>query len=75
MPRLKARWPYKERDERLVGLTMIALLHNYKANNMDLNQIRTVYWNSSSSDGDNGEYEADESSVNAPVQQEDISQS
>ena len=54
---------------------MIALLHNYKANNMDLNQIRTVYWNSSSSDGDNGEYEADESSVNAPVQQEDISQS
>jgi hypothetical protein len=39
MPRLKARWSYEERDERLVGLTMLVLLYNYKANNMDLNQI------------------------------------
>ena len=45
MPRLKARWHYEEKDERLVGLTMITHLHNFKANNMDLNQIRSVYWN------------------------------
>ena len=45
MPRLKARWHYEENDERLIGLTMIIHLYNYKANNMDLNQIRTVYWN------------------------------
>jgi hypothetical protein len=45
MPRLKARWTYEERDERLVGLTLLVLLYNYKANNMDLNQIRMVYWN------------------------------
>lgn len=45
MPRLKARWPYEEKDERLVGLTLITHLYNYKANKMDLNQIRSVYWN------------------------------
>ena len=45
MPRLKARWHYEERDERMVGLHLISFLHNYKANNMDLNQIRAVYWN------------------------------
>lgn len=45
MPRLKARWHYEEKDERLIGLTMIVHLHNYKANTMDLNQIRSVYWN------------------------------
>lgn len=44
MPRLKARWLYEERDERLVGLTLIALLYNFKCNTMDLNQIRTVFW-------------------------------
>jgi hypothetical protein len=42
--RLKAVWPYKEKDERLWGLTLIVLLYNYSANNMDLNQIKKVYW-------------------------------
>ena len=42
--RLKAVWPYKEKDERYWGLSVIALLYNYAANNMDLNQIRRVYW-------------------------------
>jgi hypothetical protein len=51
MPRLKARWSYEERDERLVGLTLLVLLYNYKANTMDLNQIRTVYWNALYGDG------------------------
>ena len=46
MPRLKARWVYEERDERRVSLLMMVLLYNYQANNMDLNQIRSVYWNS-----------------------------
>ena len=45
MPRLKARWHFEEKDERLIGLTMITHLYNFKANNMDLNQIRSVYWN------------------------------
>ena len=45
MPRLKARWKFEEKDERLVGLTMICLLYNFKANTMDKNQIRTVFWN------------------------------
>lgn len=42
--RLKATWPYEEKDERLWGLTLIVYLYNYAANNMDLNQIRQVYW-------------------------------
>lgn len=44
MPRLKARWPYEERDERLIGLTLIALLYNFRCNNMGMNQIRNVFW-------------------------------
>ena len=43
MLRLKARWVYEERDERRVSLLMMVLLFNYRANNMDLNQIRSVY--------------------------------
>jgi hypothetical protein len=60
MPRLKARWHYEEKDERLVGLTLIAHLHNYKANNMDLNQIRTVFWNAykDTVDGERAETES-----------------
>ena len=46
MPRLKARWVYEERDEQKVLLLMMVLLYNYCANNMDLNQICSVYWNS-----------------------------
>ena len=42
--RLKAVWPYEERDERLWGLIVICMMYNYAANNMDLNQIRRVYW-------------------------------
>jgi len=42
--RLKAVWPYEEKDERYWGLSVITLLYNYSANNMDLNQIRRVYW-------------------------------
>ena len=42
--RLKAVWPYEEKDERYWGLSVISLLYNYSANNMDLNQIRRVYW-------------------------------
>ena len=42
--RLKSVWPYEENDERYWGLSVIALLYNYSANNMDLNQIRRVYW-------------------------------
>ena len=42
--RLKLVWPYEENDERYWGLSVIALLYNYSANNMDLNQIRRVYW-------------------------------
>ena len=42
--RLKAVWPYEERDERLWGLTLITLLCNCSANNVDLNQIRRVHW-------------------------------
>lgn len=42
--RLKACWPYEEKDERFWGLTLIAYLYNYSANNMDLNQVRRVYW-------------------------------
>ena len=42
--RLKATWPYEEKDERLWGLTLIVYLYNFAANNMDLNQIRQVYW-------------------------------
>lgn len=44
MPRLKTRWPFEERGERDIGLTMLALLFNYKAERMGLNQIRNVYW-------------------------------
>lgn len=29
MPCLQARWHYEERNERLVGLTLIALLYNF----------------------------------------------
>jgi hypothetical protein len=42
--RLKATWPYEERDERFWGLSVIVHLYNYAANNMDLNQVRRVYW-------------------------------
>lgn len=42
--RLKAVWPYEEKDERYWGLALISLLYNFSANNMDLNQIRNVYW-------------------------------
>ena len=45
MPRLKARWHYEERDERFIGPHVMMFLHNYKANNMDLNQICSVHWN------------------------------
>ena len=37
--RLKATWPYEEKDKRLWGLTLIIYLYNFAANNMDLNQI------------------------------------
>jgi len=33
--RLKAVWPYEENDERYWGLSVISLLYNYSANNMD----------------------------------------
>eukprot|EP00977_Amphora_coffeiformis_P012968 scaffold3329_cov103-Amphora_coffeaeformis.AAC.1 len=42
--RLKTVWPYEEKDERYWGLALISLLYNYSANNMDLNQVRRVYW-------------------------------
>ena len=45
-PRLKAVFPWEERDERLVGLSLITLLSNHKVNNIGLNQLRTVYWDS-----------------------------
>eukprot|EP00977_Amphora_coffeiformis_P026502 scaffold27240_cov154-Amphora_coffeaeformis.AAC.1 len=48
-PRLKTRWPYEERGERDIGLTLIALLYNYQASCMRLNQIRNVYWQNNNS--------------------------
>ena len=45
-PRLKTRWPYEERGERDIGITLITLLYNFRAHYMGLNQIRSVYWNS-----------------------------
>ena len=45
MPLLKACWHWEEKDKHLVGLTVITLLHNFKANNMDLHQICAVHWN------------------------------
>ena len=43
MPRLKSRWKFEENDERLVSLAMIALLHNYRTDNLPANQIRNVF--------------------------------
>ena len=40
------QWVYEERDKQRVSLLMMVLLYNYRANNMDLNQIQSVYWNS-----------------------------
>jgi hypothetical protein len=44
-PRLRSRWKWEEADERLVGISLIVYLSNHRANNIDVNQIRTVYWN------------------------------
>ena len=48
MPRLKTRWVYEEKDERMISLTLICLIYNYRANTTDLNQIRNVFMNPSS---------------------------
>jgi coproporphyrinogen III oxidase len=44
-PRLRSRWKWEESDERFVGISLIVYLLNHRANNIDVNQIRTVYWN------------------------------
>ena len=44
MPRLKTRWAHEERGEREISITLIALLYNYKAHYVGLNQVRNVFW-------------------------------
>ena len=46
VPRLEAQWKCEENDWSGISLNSIALLHNCKANNMDLNQTRAVHWKS-----------------------------
>ena len=44
-PRLRTRWKWETSNERLIGISLIILITNHRANNMELNQIRSVYWN------------------------------
>ena len=42
-PRLKERFPYEERGERKIMLSVIILLYNFRSRHVGINQILHVY--------------------------------